>query len=544
MEIFESTQSWIMALGKTLVHSLWIGILFVTVLKLSFIIIASRNTRWRYRIASLLLFLFAGSITGMFIMFYAPLAGTEVFASGTGIRLPVFYQISRGPDLLKICCYYSTYIYMAGLLFYLFQTALSLNKIRAIRKRGQEVETLWLDRFSEMMKKTETRAKVVLLESDQIDTPFLSGFIRPAIIIPAGMLSHLPFSQVETILFHELFHLKRLDHLVNLFQRIIEILFFYNPATWIISRSIRKERELCCDDLVLKLCPQPLNYARALYQLALEQSKHIPLVPAATGNHRGHLQNRIQRILNPSIMKTNIKEKLGAILLLTGTLLVVVVLSGFSSAFSITRYHDNPEEVLSKPIHMEPVAAVQPVAPAEPELPAPPAARNEPDTIPDQSDIEAMEAARAEALESIDWDEIKKEMEQAKIEAKEAMESIDWEAMKEDMESARLEAMESIDWEEIKKEIEQAKVEAKKAMESIDWEEIKKDMEKEMEKSKIDMDSLMKDFDFDIDLDNDFDFDFDFEFDFGFDFEEEVENIRQNIEELQKELEITESLDF
>ncbi len=466
MEIFESSQSWIMALGKTLLHSLWAGVLFLAVLKLAFVFVKPRFAELRYRIASVLLFLFAGSMVTMFLLFYAPATEPGKMMPGPRSAHPVYTQLASGTDWLRIWIYYTPYLYFSGICIYLLYTVSSLLHIRSIRRSAKPVQGIWIERFMEMREKTGTPQPVSLLESESIETPFLSGLIKPLIVVPAGMLTQLPFSQVEAILVHELFHLKRLDHLVNMFQRIVEILFFYHPAVWILSRIVRKEREICCDDMVLKVCQKPLMYARALYQLAKVTNEFPSMAPAATGSHRGQLYKRIQRILNQKSMKTNIREKLSAMILLTGALLIVALISGFSSALSITQYNDQPDEFLTP----EAAQVIQAVAPVEPARSGPPPPPAQPDTT-----IEAVQVIEEDdVMDEANWEKIKAEMEQASVEIRESMESIDWDEIREEMEAARLEAMESIDWDEIKEEMEAARLEA---MESIDWDEIREEME-------------------------------------------------------------------
>jgi GWxTD domain-containing protein len=110
----------------------------------------------------------------------------------------------------------------------------------------------------------------------------------------------LPPDQVEAILLHELAHIRRLDYLVNICQRVIEGLLFYHPAVWWVSRVTRVERENCCDDVVVSLRGDAHIYAAAL--TALEQNRleqhaasHEPVL-AATG---GNLMKRIKRLLYP-----------------------------------------------------------------------------------------------------------------------------------------------------------------------------------------------------------------------------------------------------
>ena len=38
--------------------------------------------------------------------------------------------------------------------------------------------------------------------------------------------------QVEALLAHELAHIRRYDHMVNILQRLIEAFLFFHPAVW------------------------------------------------------------------------------------------------------------------------------------------------------------------------------------------------------------------------------------------------------------------------------------------------------------------------
>ena len=93
-----------------------------------------------------------------------------------------------------------------------------------------------------------------LSQSSLVDVPTLVGWIRPAIVVPASVLTGLTPAQLDAILTHELAHIRRHDYLVNLFQSAVETLLFYHPAVWWLSRRIRIERELCCDDIVVAVC--------------------------------------------------------------------------------------------------------------------------------------------------------------------------------------------------------------------------------------------------------------------------------------------------
>ena len=67
---------------------------------------------------------------------------------------------------------------------------------------------------------------------------------------------------MELILAHELGHVRRWT-MVNLLQVVVETILFYHPVVHWISRELRREREICCDALVLRLSGgQARDYAR------------------------------------------------------------------------------------------------------------------------------------------------------------------------------------------------------------------------------------------------------------------------------------------
>ncbi len=114
------------------------------------------------------------------------------------------------------------------------------------------------------------------------------------VLLPVRAMSGLSIEQIESILAHELAHIQRQDYLVNILQTLVEILGFYHPAVWWVSRQIRIEREHCCDDLAVKLCGNSMAYARALTHLETARSNSGVLAMTATG---GSLTLRIKRLV-------------------------------------------------------------------------------------------------------------------------------------------------------------------------------------------------------------------------------------------------------
>ena len=62
-----------------------------------------------------------------------------------------------------------------------------------------------------------------------IDSPMTVGILKPIIYFPTGLISGFTSEELDTILRHELTHIKHHDYLINTILVIIETLFFFNP---------------------------------------------------------------------------------------------------------------------------------------------------------------------------------------------------------------------------------------------------------------------------------------------------------------------------
>jgi beta-lactamase regulating signal transducer with metallopeptidase domain len=133
--------------------------------------------------------------------------------------------------------------------------------------------------------------------SSLIDVPLTLGFLKPVILLPAAMISRLTPQQVEAILVHELGHIQRKDYLLHLLVTLLEGLFFFNPFSRLLIRQLKKEREHCCDDLVLQFKYDPHAYMSALLALATRHQSVHKLAVAATGSSEKLLLQRARRIL-------------------------------------------------------------------------------------------------------------------------------------------------------------------------------------------------------------------------------------------------------
>lgn len=203
---------------------------------------------------------------------------------------------------------------------------LHIYKTREISEPTNE----WLEKFAALCDKLKIRQTVKFLQSNLIETPVVIGWLKPAILVPASVFLNISPQQLETIIAHELVHIRRYDALVNLAQSFIEILFFYHPCVWWISSVIRNEREFAADEAVIKMLENShIVYANALANLEeirLSANKTASSVLVAANG--GNLMQRITKILQKNTERKHVNSAWSAMLALA--LLSAVLLTVFS----------------------------------------------------------------------------------------------------------------------------------------------------------------------------------------------------------------------
>ena len=226
--------------------------------------------------------------------------------------------------------------WVLGVIIFGVRFARGLWWLRTLQNRGHEpVQVEWLRALNRLRVRFEISRPVRLVKSALVEVPAVIGWLRTVILLPASSIAGLTPSQLETILAHELAHVRRYDYVVNAAQCLLETLMFYHPAVWWISARVREERELCCDDLAVTICGNKLAYARALATLEQLRTAAPELACAING---GTLLNRIRRLVGAS-QETAISatRQAGALALIGAGLLFVVV--GVLLHLGVPRYH-------------------------------------------------------------------------------------------------------------------------------------------------------------------------------------------------------------
>jgi GWxTD domain-containing protein len=280
------------ALGLALIHFLWEGAVIALLLALFW----RAGARMKYAAACVALSampvafgatlfrlwtLSGGAVTVRGIVVGRGIVDLSVLMMGT----PPIAPAARWGWLVPV--------WIAGVAVFYLRSLGGWMVVHRLRRAGTSpVSAEWRERFETLRARARVRRAVALVESCLSEVPVVIGWLRPVVLLPAGMATGLSTEQVEALLLHELAHVRRHDYLVNLLQSAIEGLLFYHPAVWWVSHVIRTEREHCCDDVVVALRGDRRGYAGAL--AALEALRAPQTAMAATG---GSLVARVRRLV-------------------------------------------------------------------------------------------------------------------------------------------------------------------------------------------------------------------------------------------------------
>jgi beta-lactamase regulating signal transducer with metallopeptidase domain len=303
------------AIAWTLIHFCWQAAAIAVAFRLISAAIVRRSSQVRYLVAlsSLLLMIGAAVITFAWQM-RSNAAAPSITATAENLRASFVADFPRStaPGLLVATQQQAgAHVTIASLLPWIDGLwlagvfALSLRSLggwwylRRLRLAATvEAPASVIDAFQRISQALGLNRNIALRLSTAIDSPMTMGTLRAIVLLPLSAVTLLGPDELEVVLAHELAHVRRADFFWNILQTIAETLFFFHPAVWWLNARIRHERELCCDDLALKVCPNPIVYAHALVHLEEQRSRHLRLAMALDG-HQSHatLLSRIARIL-------------------------------------------------------------------------------------------------------------------------------------------------------------------------------------------------------------------------------------------------------
>ncbi len=188
--------------------------------------------------------------------------------------------------------------WFAGVFLFSGRLVLAHVAVRWLRRAGRPISAELASQVARLGEKLGLRSVPPVLACRRIGQAIVLGFFRPLILLPAAWLTEMTPEMLQAVIAHELAHIRRWDLWVNLLQRLMETLLFYHPAVWWLSRRVRLQREMCCDEAAVAAIGDRAAYANVLELVGRKQLTAIPPeLGAAMGGNKMALLSRVRNVL-------------------------------------------------------------------------------------------------------------------------------------------------------------------------------------------------------------------------------------------------------
>ena len=309
------TDPMIQALGWTLIHSLWQGLIIAVLLSfvLSLLWKESANTRYISSIGAMIAVLIC--LGGTFVWQYQVRKNQQLAQENPdAMQAMIFVEFGKEENAEEAGFWEVEWVialeenlqknmpvvvfcWLLGALAFTVKFAGGyLYLYRLTHYQLTPLSKDWNQKAQNLANQIGLRRAVKVFESALVDEPLTLRHFKPVILIPAGLVSGLHPDQLEAILLHEMAHIRRADYLINLVQSLVEIVLFYHPAVWWISGRIRQTREESCDDQVMQTGRDVMTYAEALTTVQSMYRSPKPMLTMTAIGKKGQFTARIQRL--------------------------------------------------------------------------------------------------------------------------------------------------------------------------------------------------------------------------------------------------------
>ncbi len=177
---------------------------------------------------------------------------------------------------------------------------------RKVRRQRPVTDSAVLNLLEDCKQEMGVHTPLMLVETPVVASPSLFGFIRPRLLLPAGLTRSFSFEELRYVFLHELGHVKRADIPTNWLMTAALIVHWFNPLVWYAFSRMRGDQELACDALALGQAREAENrpYGQTMIKL-LEGFSRPAVVPGLVGilEDKHQMKRRISMIAK--FRKTN-----------------------------------------------------------------------------------------------------------------------------------------------------------------------------------------------------------------------------------------------
>jgi beta-lactamase regulating signal transducer with metallopeptidase domain len=306
------------ALGWTLLHFCWQGAAVALTFALADRLTLRASSAVRYSVAAAALILMPLLVIGTFLREMRIAGATHTDATVSGKASAILDRIEAQPVSQQFAAAFALPVHdrgywladntervlpwldalwMAGVLLLAMRAMGGWRQLERLRYKAQGIVPAHVERsFQSVCERVKAGRQVALRISDKVISPMAMGVWQATVILPMSAVMNLTTEELEAVLAHELGHIRRWDYAWNLLQTAVETVLFFHPAVWWLSRKVRDRREICCDEIAVASCADPIIYAQTLLRLEEQKITGLRLAVAQRGSS-GSLLSRIKKVL-------------------------------------------------------------------------------------------------------------------------------------------------------------------------------------------------------------------------------------------------------
>ena len=143
------------------------------------------------------------------------------------------------------------------------------------------------------LRASATDVKNGVATSSEVDGPVVVGLVRPLVLMPPAA-TRWPEGLRDMALKHERAHIRGHDNAWLLLARVLAVVHWFNPLSWLTVAALREACELHADDVVVESGTSPVAYAEALIAVARTR---VPATGFAMARAVG-LRRRVEAVLS------------------------------------------------------------------------------------------------------------------------------------------------------------------------------------------------------------------------------------------------------
>jgi len=177
--------------------------------------------------------------------------------------------------------------------------------IRKFAPRDVNAGEEWVQVYVNLLGEFEgvSRVHLRIVETNENLALAVGGKDR-TILVSTGLLKLLEKDEIETVVAHELMHLKHHDAEFKVFSRVVSRLLFFDPFSKFFDPAVHREREYLADEMGGRSTGRPAALASALVKIAdrgipAKATWGLSILGAGRGifNRYPPLKERIHRLL-------------------------------------------------------------------------------------------------------------------------------------------------------------------------------------------------------------------------------------------------------